>query len=657
MDSKVTMSQLQAIKVAIGKGQFTDAITTAEEALQNSEEQFEKDELLYLLTVSHRLSKQYKQAMSAADKLLQSRPDHARGYQEIGHINMAQSNPIDAATAYYRATQNNPALLASWKALLDLYKEMGNTQAVSISRAQIDYLSSLPRELLGARDLMYDGELHKADRICRQFLQTNKHHSEALLVLAEIGIRLKVYGEAEFLLESCLELHPEHKAAGLEYLKLLSKMGKFNDAKALASKLLEQQPDSPILLSSKASAMLGLSEIDQALDLYQQILAENDNQPGMQLLHGHALKASGNLNAATKAYQTAYRYKPDFGDAYWSLANTKTYRFTVEELTTMRDIVEQDGIALDDRIHLHFALGKALEDAKSFSESFDHYQLGNRLKQQQIRYDPAIFEKQVEQQIATCDETLFSQKSEVGAPAADPIFIVGLPRAGSTLLEQILASHSQVDGTMELHNILGLASRLHGQANRYPALLKELDDSYFSRFGEQFLADTQVYRDGAAYFIDKMPNNFLHIGLIKLILPNAKVIDARRHPMACCFSGFKQLFGEGQEFTYGLDSIGRYYIAYEKLMAHWDKVLPDFVLRVQHEDVIDDLEHQVRRILDFCGLPFEQQCIDFYKTKRAIKTPSSEQVRQPIYRSGLDQWKNYESHLGELNRLFNTENQ
>ncbi len=206
MDSKVTMSQLQAIKVAIGKGQFTDAITTAEEALQNSEEQFEKDELLYLLTVSHRLSKQYKQAMSAADKLLQSRPDHARGHQEIGHINMAESNPLDAATAYYRATQNNPALLASWKALHDLYKDMGNTRAVSISRAQIDYLSSLPRELLGARDLMYDGELHKADRICRQFLQTNKHHSEALLVLAEIGIRLKVYGEAEFLLESCLEL-------------------------------------------------------------------------------------------------------------------------------------------------------------------------------------------------------------------------------------------------------------------------------------------------------------------------------------------------------------------------------------------------------------------------------------------------------------------
>lgn len=647
------MSQLQAIKIAIGKGKFSEAITTAEEALKHSEEPFEKDELLYLLIVSHRLSKQYERAVNAANQLLQSRPDHARAHQEIGHLNMAQSNQKDAAIAFYRAAQNNPALLASWKALHTLYKDMGNTQAMEISRAQIEYLSQLPREILGARDLMYDGELHKADRICRQFLQINKHHSEALLLLAEIGIRLKVYGEAEFLLESCLELHPDHNAAGLEYLKLLSKMGKFNDAKHLASKLLEQQPDNPMLLSSKASAMLGLSQIDEALDLYQKILAKNENQPGMQLLYGHALKASGNLEAATRAYQHAYQDKPDFGDAYWSLANTKTYRFTVQELEKMRDLVKQDDIAVDDKIHLHFALGKALEDTKSFNESFEHYQLGNQLKQQQIRYNPAVFEKQVEQQIATCDETLFTQKRKVGALAADPIFIVGLPRAGSTLLEQILASHSQVDGTMELHNVLGLASRLHGQANRYPALLKELDDSYFARFGEQFITDTRVYRDGAAYFIDKMPNNFLHIGLIKLILPNAKIIDARRHPMACCFSGYKQLFGEGQEFTYGLESIGRYYKAYEKLMSHWDKVLPDFVLRVQHEDVIDDLEHQVRRILDFCGLPFEQQCIDFYKTKRAIKTPSSEQVRQPIYRSGLAQWKNYELHLGELNRLFN----
>lgn len=647
------MSHLQTIKTAISKGQLSQAITVAEAALIDSQEQHEKNQLLYLLTVSHRLAQQYPQALSAANKLLQNKPDHGRCHQEIGHIYMAKSDPKNAAIAYYQATQNNPALLASWKALNTLYKDMGNAQAVEISRAQIDYLSNLPREILGARDLMYDSELHKADRICRQFLQTHKHHAEALLVLAEIGIRLKVYGEAEFLLESCLELYPDHKAAGLEYLKLLSKMGKFNDAKILASKLLEQHPENPVLLSSKASAMLGLSEVDQALELYQQILHKEDNQPGMQLLHGHALKASGDFDKAILAYQKAYQYKADFGDAYWSLANTKTYRFSAQEIDQMQSLVDEKDIAVDDKIHLHFALGKALEDAKSYQASFEHYQLGNQCKQQQLGYNPEVFEKQVAQQISVCSPSLFKTRQTVGAQARDPIFIVGLPRAGSTLLEQILASHSQVDGTMELHNILGLASRLHGQTNRYPALLSELDDSYFKRFGEQFIADTQVYRSGAAFFIDKMPNNFLHIGLIKLILPTAKIIDARRHPMACCFSGFKQLFGEGQEFTYGLENIGRYYNAYEQLMSHWDKVLPGFVLRVQHEDVINDLEAQVRRILTFCELPFEQQCIDFHKTKRTIKTPSSEQVRQPIYRSGLEQWKNYENDLTPLSQVLN----
>jgi len=239
-----------------------------------------------------------------------------------------------------------------------------------------------------------------------------------------------------------------------------------------------------------------------------------------------------------------------------------------------------------------------------------------------------------------------------------PIFIVGLPRAGSTLLEQILASHSQIDGTMELHNILGLAMRLRGRAavtnagedTQYPKNLREIDESYLRRFGEQFIKDTQVYRQGAAFFIDKMPNNFLHIGLIKLILPNAKIIDARREPMACCFSGFKQLFAAGQDFTYGIEEVGRYYKSYLNLMDHWDKVLPGYVLRVQHEDVIEDLEKQVRRMLDFCGLEFEESCLEFHKTKRNIKTPSSEQVRQPIFKTALQQWENFESHLEPLKK-------
>ena len=601
-----------------------------------------------MLVVAYRLDKQFEKGLESAKRLLSENPDHARTYQEMGHIYAARANEKDAAIAFYQATRRNPALLASWLALHKLYIQMGNTQAAEISKAQIDYLKGLPRDVLGGRDLMFDGDLHKADQVCRQFLQTNKHHPEALLLLAEIGIQLKIYGEAEFLLASCLELYPDHKAAGMEYLKLLAKMGKFKDVKALANKLLAHYPSNPVLLAAKASALLGLSEVPDALSLYHQLLQQDDNQPGIHLLLGHALKASGDLPAAIAAYQKAYHYRAEFGDAYWSLANTKTYRFSENELTQMQKLVNEDEVTMDDKTHLHFALGKAFEDSLVFDQAFHHYAMGNQTKQQQIKYEPEAFERQVAAQIETCTPDLFKRLKEVGEQRDDPIFIVGLPRAGSTLLEQILASHSQVDGTMELHNILGLASRLQGPTNQYPQILSELKHSYFTRFGEQFLKETQDYRAGAPFFIDKMPNNFLHIGLIKLILPNAKVIDARRHPMACCFSGFKQLFGDGQDFTYGLENIGRYYSSYVELMNHWDSVLPGFVLRVQHEDVIDDLEGQVRRILDFCGLPFEQKCIEFHKTERTIKTPSSEQVRQPIYRSGLDQWKNFEAHLGPL---------
>lgn len=648
------MSKLKAIKDAITQAQFIEAIALAKQALQSLNELHTEIEILYLLIVAYRLNGEFERALETAKRLLKENQDHARAYQEMGNIHAAKGNKKEAAIAYYQATKRNPALLASWQALHTLYAQMGNTQAAEISQAQIDYLKGLPRAVLGGRDLMFNGELFKADQACRQFLQNNKHHPEAMLLLAEIGIQLKVYGEAEFLLESCLELYPEHKAAGMEYLKLLAKMGKFKDAKALANSLLEHYPSNPVLLAAKASALLGLSEVSEAVQIYHQMLLQDDNQPGIYVLLGHALKASGDLQGAIAAYQKAYYYKAEFGDAYWSLANTKTYRFSENELTEMQKLVSSDETTIDDKIHLQFALGKAFEDNKAFDKAFHHYALGNETKQQQIKYNPEAFERQVAAQIKVCTSDLFERLGGVGDQRKDPIFIVGLPRAGSTLLEQILASHSLVDGTMELHNILGLASRLQGPKNQYPQILSTISKTYFTRFGEQFLKETQAYRARAPFFIDKMPNNFLHIGLIKLILPNAKIIDARRHPMACCFSGFKQLFGDGQDFTYGLESIGRYYCSYVELMDHWDRVLPGFVLRVQHEDVIDDLEGQVRRILDFCELPFEQACVDFHKTQRTIKTPSSEQVRQPIYRSGLEQWKNFEDHLSPLTHTLNS---
>ena len=346
---------------------------------------------------------------------------------------------------------------------------------------------------------------------------------------------------------------------------------------------------------------------------------------------------------------------PSHGEAYYSLANLKVYSFSEKEIAAMKAQEDNADLSFTDRIYLSFALGKAYEDTGDFARSFACYERGNGLKKSQSRYDADQMTADLEAQAAICTASFFEERSDFGESAPDPIFIVGMPRAGSTLLEQILSSHSQVDGTLELPNILALSQRLRRQgrgegATSYPGNLADLTQENCEQFGAEFIRDTRIHRQGAPYFIDKMPNNFRHLGLIKLILPNAKIIDARRHPMACCFSGYKQLFAEGQEFTYSLEDIGHYYRDYVRLMDHWDEVLPDFVLRVDYENVVDDLEGQVRRILEFCGLPFEDACLEFHRTDRNVRTPSSEQVRQPINRSGLDYWRNYEPWLEPLKR-------
>jgi hypothetical protein len=398
--------------------------------------------------------------------------------------------------------------------------------------------------------------------------------------------------------------------------------------------------------------------------------------------------------------------RPNYGDAYWSLANLKTYRFSDAEIARMRQEESNRRTQPIDRYHLCFALGKALEDRGDYAESFRYYEQGNALKKATSHYRPESTERNARLQMEVCTTEFFAARRGVGCQAPDPIFIVGLPRSGSTLIEQILASHSQVEGTMELAEIPRLVHHLNGREMsdsepRYPRVLASLTPDQLKAFGADYLARTRIYRGGATslnaptrrsaahhggahqpdhaaaqpgaapqpghavqpvaaatdarlidtvrpFFIDKMPNNFRHIGLIHLILPNARIIDARREPMACCFSNFKQLFASGQEFTYSLEDIGRYYRSYVELMQHWDAVLPGKILRVQHEDVVADLEGNVRRLLDFCGLDFEPACLEFYKTERSVRTASSEQVRRPIFKEGLDQWRHFEPWLGPL---------
>jgi hypothetical protein len=381
---------------------------------------------------------------------------------------------------------------------------------------------------------------------------------------------------------------------------------------------------------------------------------------------GHALKAVGRQKDATESYQTAAAARSSFGDAWWSLANLKRYRFSESEIARMRAEEAEPAANHVDRYHLCFALGKALEDRNEYAESWQFYERGNVLKRTESRYDPDITETNTRKQIEVCTTQFFAERAGVGGPDPDPIFVVGLPRSGSTLIEQILASHSRVEGTQELSDVQRIVVEMRGKQsgvadprlrtvkdNCYPSVLTELAPEDFRRLGERYMTDTRAYRGHQPFFIDKMPNNFRHIGLIHLMMPNAKIIDVRREPMACCFSNLKQLFASGQEFTYSIEDIARYYRTYLELMRHWDAVLPRRILRVWYEDVVEDLEGNVRRILEFCGLEFEPACVEFYKTERSVRTASSEQVRQPIFRDGLLQWRNYEPWLGPLKDSLN----
>ncbi|WP_158972906.1 tetratricopeptide repeat-containing sulfotransferase family protein [Paraglaciecola sp. L3A3] len=643
---------MKDIKYALQSGNTDKAISLCQQALESLINDEQQIEILYMLAVAQRVKGAISEASKTVDKLIPLAPENARAHQERAYLYLQVEDKINATKAFVKASKLNPALLSSWQQLIHLFTEVGQTAGQNNAIKQVQYLSSLPNEIRGARDLMYEGKLALADTVCRRFLQSHKHHAEAMLLLAEIGIQLKLYHEAEFLLESCVEIHPTFTTARAEFVNLLSKLGKFSQAKQQAEILLGKHADSHPFLAAKASAMVGIGEIEDAIKIYQYILNARNDLPGIQLLLGHAYKANGDIKQAIAAYQQAYKIRPSFGDAYWSLANTKTYQFSEQELELMQDQLSKIELDHDDKVHIQFALAKTYEDNKQFEKAFSFYQYGNSAKNQRIHYSQGKLSEQISAQKSVFNLNFFSTHENLGNPDPAPIFIVGLPRAGSTLLEQILASHSMVDGTMELHNILGLAARLSSNKSGYPKVVNDIDHDYFARFGKQFIEETQTYRQGAPFFIDKMPNNFMHIGLIKAILPNAKIIDARREPIACCFSGYKQLFAEGQEFSYNLDNLAHYYQSYQSLMDHWDSVLPGFVLRVQHEDVIEDLETQVRRLLDFCQLPFETSCLQFYKTKRAIKTPSSEQVRQPINANAREQWKNFESFLTPLTKVF-----
>ncbi len=628
-----------------------EAVLAAGEGLR-AEIAGHRDALL-CVAIARRYLHRIPAALETLATLERHHPRFSRIYEERGRCFVEMRQAPQAIEAFLMAVNINHALPGSWSMLEGLYRMTGEAENAAMAASHVATLRKLPQEIVVATGLFADGDLEAAESLIRSYLLKHGDHVEAMRLLARIGIAHKVFDDAELLLAAVLERAPGYRSARHEYAGVLVELHRYQEARQELERLLTDEPQNLELRTLYAASSVGIGEHQRAIALYRELLTGTPADAEAHLSIGHALKTLGRTQEAIDAYRRAAACRADYGDAYWSLANLKTYRFAAEELAQIRAALAASATGSVDRYHLCFALGKALEDQGEFAESFRYYEAGNALKRPECRYRPEIIESNTRQQIKVCTREFFASRAGWGAPSPEPIFIVGLPRSGSTLLEQILASHPQVEGTQELPNVQQIVTRLRGRNPdpndpRYPPILERLSAEDFVKLGEKYLADTRVYRTGKRFFIDKMPNNFRHLGLIHLMLPNARIIDARREPMACCFSNFKQLFAQGQEFTYSIEDIARYYRTYLELMRHWDCVLPGRILRVFHEQVVGDLEGNVRRLLDFCGLGFEPQCLAFHETQRSVRTASSEQVRQALYREGLDQWRNFEPWLEPL---------
>jgi tetratricopeptide (TPR) repeat protein len=600
------------------------------------------------------LETQPKLAADQAEEILKVLPAQPNALLVLGLAKRALGHSGDAMIPLRRAVALKPDLGPAWLALGDLYTDVGDVRNADLAYAQHIRCSTRDPRMRAAGAALYDNRLAEAESLLRARVREQPTDVAALRMLAEVAARLRRYGDAEVLLRSCAELAPSFIAARHNLALVLHRQNKPAAALAEIDYCLSREPHQIGYRNVKAAILGALGEYEESLRLYREVLDAYPNQARIWMSYGHALKTSGRDEEGIRAYRKSIELLPTLGESYWSLANLKTFRFSAQEIGAMRSALQVKDLDAQERFHFHFALGKALEDEADFEASFEHYAEGNRLRRLEIRYDADEHRERLGRSHALFTREFLGERAHAGCPAPDPIFIVGLPRSGSTLLEQILASHAQVEGTMELPDLIAMARRVAGTADdgegaNYPSVLASLTADQWRGLGEEYLERTRIYRKRSApYFIDKMPNNFLHLGLILVALPNAKIIDARREPMACCFSNLKQLFANGQEFTYSIEDIARYYRTYLELMRHWDAVLPSRVLRIRHEEVVDDLEGTVRRLLDFCGLEFEPACVEFHKTERSIRTASSEQVRQPIFREGLEQWRNYEPWLAPL---------
>jgi len=609
---------------------------------------------LLVLASARRRVGETRAALELIEPLLERQAGWAAAHFEYGLCVAEAGRGDDALRALRRTVELRPDHPQAWRVLGDHLMAIGDSAGGDAAYARHVQSSTRDPLLAQAAAAMLANDLPTAERLLKSRLLESPTDVPAIRMLAEVAARYGRNDDAGKLLERCLELAPGFAAARYNYAVLLHRRNESAAALAQIEQLLAAEPRSPSYRNLYAVTLGRIGEYARSSQIYGQLLAEYPSNAKVWLSYGHVLKTEGRHADCVDAYRRSIALDPAFGEAYWSLANLKTFRFSDADLAAMRAQLTLPGLSDENRLHFEFALGKACEDVAQHERAFTHYAQGNALYRAAHPYDADLHTNRIQRLKRAFSRELFAARAGFGNPASDPIFIVGMPRAGSTLIEQILSSHSAVEGTMELPEITSLAKELRAQSGTteiaaYAEVLAAKSAAELRELGEQYIERTRIHRKSdRPFFVDKMPNNFLYVGLIQLALPNARIIDARRHPMGCCFSNFKQCYAHGQNFSYGLADMGRYYHDYVDLMAHFDEVLPGRIHRVFHERMVEDTEAEVRRLLDYCGLPFEAGCLRFFENDRPVRTASAEQVRRPINRDGVEQWLNYEQWLAPL---------
>lgn len=609
---------------------------------------------MLLLATARRCCGRYRAALDILDALVAEFPDSALVHYERALSLESSGQGQQAIGALERAVALHAGLAPEWKPLAARLAAGGATRHAKAARDRLRPATVRWPELVHAADALNQNDVPRAEALLRRHLDRCPADVIAMRMLAEVAGRLRRYLNAERLLERCLELSPHFIVARQDLALVLHRQNRPAEALTHVQHLIAAEPVNPNFQNLLAGILSALGEHERAIEIYDSLVASLPGQGKLWLSYGHVLKTAGRRTQCEQAYRNAIRLLPELGEGYWSLANLKTFRFSQTDIVEMNAKLGRDNLTAENKFHFHFAIAKAYEDGADFESSFSHYLQANAQRRRLIHYSSSDTSARVSRARQLFSAAFFQERREFGAHSNAPIFIVGMPRAGSTLLEQILSSHSEVEGTAELSNIIALARRISDQESskertRYPEVIGTLSRHACAGLGEQYLRETLVHRKSSKpMFVDKMPNNFLHVGLIHLILPQAKIIDARRHPLGCCFSSFKQHFARGHHFSYNLEELGRYYRDYVELMAIYDEALPNRVHRVFYERLVDDPEGEIRRLLAYCELPFQESCLHFHENDRPVRTASSEQVRQPLYRSSLHAWQHFEKWLDPL---------